>query len=184
MTFNTWEELYKHFGFYDEHCGTFDLRDRFDLTEEEEREFVSACYDLYEKHGFTDVFYQDTFPAPDFHGGKFEVIGRCTEETHDLETLPMWKIRFLEDGFEWEGFPEEICKDEIFEETLPSVKNYCKKDVDKMDIVVYDSEITQEQIKKAEQCLIDNGIDENEACTVLQALGYILLDAEFYPEDC
>ena len=106
MTFNTWEELYKHFGFYDEHCGTFDLRDRFDLTEEEEREFVSACFDLYEKHGFTDVFYQDTFPAPDFHGGKFEVIGRCTEETHDLETLPMWKIRFLEDGFEWECFPE------------------------------------------------------------------------------
>ena len=178
MTFNTWEELHEYFGLND------GARDRFDLTEEEEREFINACYNLYEKHGFTDVFYQDTFPAPDFHGGKFEVIGRCTEETHDLETLPMWKIRFLEDGFEWEGFPEEICKDEMFEETLPSVKNYCKKDVDKMDIVVYDSEITQEQIKKAEQCLIDNGIDEDDACVVLQALGYILLDTEFYPESC
>ena len=72
----------------------------------------------------------------------------------------------------------------MFEETLPSVKNYCKKNVDKMDIVVYDSEITQEQIKKAEQCLIDNGIDEDDACVVLQALGYILLDTEFYPESC
>ena len=36
---------------------------------------------------------------------------------------------------------------------------------------------------KAEQCLIDNGIDSDEACTVLQALGYILLDEELYPED-
>lgn len=32
----------------------------------------------------------------------------------------------------------------------------------------------------AEQCLIDNGIDEDEVETVLQALGYILLDTELY----
>lgn len=53
-----------------------------------------------------------------------------------------------------------------------------------MPITVYNTEITQEQIKRAEQCLIDNGIDEDEAYVVLQALGYILLDVEFYPEDC
>ena len=40
-----------------------------------------------------------------------------------------------------------------------------------------------EIIKKAEQCLIDNGIQEDEASTVLQALGYILLDKELYPEE-
>lgn len=38
------------------------------------------------------------------------------------------------------------------------------------------------KIKQAEQCLIDNGIDPEEAQTVLQALGYILLDEELYPE--
>lgn len=38
------------------------------------------------------------------------------------------------------------------------------------------------KIAKAEQCLIDNGIDKDEAQTVLQALGYILLDEELYPE--
>lgn len=40
--------------------------------------------------------------------------------------------------------------------------------------------ITQEQIQMAEQCLIDNGIEEDEVETVLQALGYILLDTELY----
>ena len=40
----------------------------------------------------------------------------------------------------------------------------------------------KEVIKKAEQCLIDNGIDVDEASTVLQALGYILLDTELYPK--
>ena len=41
-------------------------------------------------------------------------------------------------------------------------------------------EITRDKIKKAEQCLVDNGIDEDEAAVVLQALGYILLDKEIY----
>ena len=36
---------------------------------------------------------------------------------------------------------------------------------------------------KAEQCLIDNGIEPDEAPVVLQALGYILLDEELYPNE-
>lgn len=36
---------------------------------------------------------------------------------------------------------------------------------------------------KAEKCLIDNGIEPDEACVVLQVLGYILLDEELYPEE-
>lgn len=35
---------------------------------------------------------------------------------------------------------------------------------------------------KAEQCLVDNGIESDEAAVVLQALGYVLLDEELYPE--
>ena len=45
------------------------------------------------------------------------------------------------------------------------------------------TEITPEQITAAEQILIDNGIDEYEVDTVLQAVGYALLDTELYPED-
>ena len=37
-----------------------------------------------------------------------------------------------------------------------------------------------EKIRKAEQILIDNGIEEDEASTVLQAIGYALLDQDLY----
>lgn len=42
--------------------------------------------------------------------------------------------------------------------------------------------ISKEAIKKAERCLVDNGIEPDEAQTVLQALGYILMDQELYPD--
>lgn len=40
-----------------------------------------------------------------------------------------------------------------------------------------------ECIKKSEQVLVDNGIEEDEADTVLQAIGYTLLDTELYPDN-
>ncbi len=43
--------------------------------------------------------------------------------------------------------------------------------------------ISKEAIKKAEQVLIDNGIEADEAYIVLQAIGYVLLDEELYPEE-
>lgn len=43
-------------------------------------------------------------------------------------------------------------------------------------------EISEEAIKKTQQVLIDNGIEADEAETVLQAIGYTLLDAELYPQ--
>ena len=42
--------------------------------------------------------------------------------------------------------------------------------------------LTEAKIIKAEQVLIDNGIEAEEAPTVLQAIGYALLDAELYPD--
>jgi len=42
--------------------------------------------------------------------------------------------------------------------------------------------MNKEKIKKTESCLIDNGIEPDEVQIVLQALGYILLDTELYPE--
>lgn len=41
--------------------------------------------------------------------------------------------------------------------------------------------ITDAEINKALQILIDNGIDETEADTVLQAIGYALVDVELFP---
>lgn len=39
------------------------------------------------------------------------------------------------------------------------------------------------KIKKAIQCLVDNGIDPTEAEIVLQAIGYILMDVELFPDE-
>ena len=40
--------------------------------------------------------------------------------------------------------------------------------------------ISIDKIKSAEQILIDNGIDADEASAVLQALGFALLDKDLY----
>lgn len=45
-------------------------------------------------------------------------------------------------------------------------------------------EMDKLRIRKAEQILIDNGIEDDEAAVVLQAIGYALLDTELYPDDC
>lgn len=53
---------------------------------------------------------------------------------------------------------------------------------DESTIQLSRTEVSQNQIKDAEQVLIDNGIEEDEADAVLQALGYVLLDTELYPD--
>lgn len=40
--------------------------------------------------------------------------------------------------------------------------------------------LNKTKIDKAKQCLIDNGIEADEADTVLQALCYILMDEEIH----
>lgn len=73
-------------------------------------------------------------------------------------------------------------------EGLENGEKYIKEENDEGncndDEIVYDNEvvITKGIIEKAEQVLIDNGIEKDEACVVLQALGYVLFDGELYPE--
>lgn len=43
---------------------------------------------------------------------------------------------------------------------------------------ISDATLNREKIKKALQCLADNGIDKDECPIVLQALCYILMDTE------
>lgn len=49
--------------------------------------------------------------------------------------------------------------------------------------MVYNAKINVAKIKAAEKCLIDNGIDKEEAANVLQAIGYVLLDDELYYDE-
>lgn len=64
--------------------------------------------------------------------------------------------------------------------------SYCGQYELYAEIREYDMEpkpIDKRTLKKAEKVLVDNGIEEDEASTVLQALGYVLLDQELYPEE-
>jgi hypothetical protein len=49
-----------------------------------------------------------------------------------------------------------------------------------MAIKLNKTSVDKEDIKRAEQVLIDNGIDADEVGIVLQAVGYALLNTELY----
>lgn len=40
--------------------------------------------------------------------------------------------------------------------------------------------VGDDEIKRTEEILVDNGVDKDEVKIVLQALGYVLLDTELY----
>ncbi len=44
------------------------------------------------------------------------------------------------------------------------------------------ADLTPKKLEDANKCLADNGIEPDECETVLQALCYILLDLEIYPD--
>lgn len=62
------------------------------------------------------------------------------------------------------------------------IKNGVSEKLTEMQHVLLNEKRRTPQVNIADaiQCLIDNGIDPDEAETVLQALGYILLDAELF----
>lgn len=53
----------------------------------------------------------------------------------------------------------------------------------KKEIISVEKEITKGDINAALQILKDNGIENNKCETVLQAIGYALLDAELFPSE-
>lgn len=51
-----------------------------------------------------------------------------------------------------------------------------------MVIKVEKNEIDELAIEQCVQILIDNGVELDEADSVLQAIGYALIDTELYPD--
>ena len=103
-----WENLYKTYGLYNSN------KTRNDLTEDEERNFVNDCFDLYEHIGFTDTFGTPYTSEQKYVDMKFSVLDRVRDISQDqengvdLECLPMWNIQF-ENGDQMAAYPEEIC---------------------------------------------------------------------------
>ena len=73
--------------------------------------------------------------------------------------------------------PVKMCAWTDFSETYGCIWNLEKIHITSNCIT------SEDEIKKSEQVLIDNGIEKDEAQVVLQALGYTLLNIELYPEE-
>lgn len=97
---NTWDDMKKEFPV------------REIMTPEQEKEFVSHCFTLYEKEGFSKVFWTPYEDFNAFIGKKFSVLGRISDTEVDMEVLPMWRIRF-DNGRETNAYPEEIIPFEM-----------------------------------------------------------------------
>ena len=74
------------------------------------REYVGALSEAYEETGFCDTCKFCGCEGTEIYDNKpFRVLGRVSEDDGaDLETLPLWYIRF-DDGFETAAYPSEIC---------------------------------------------------------------------------
>lgn len=88
--------------------------ERDDMDEETEKRYVKDCFYLYEKEGFSSVFWTPYDDYNNRNGQKIEVIGRCNNENINLRYLPMWNIRFP-DGEVLVVGPEEIIPSEMKE---------------------------------------------------------------------
>lgn len=102
------------------------------------------------------------------------------EPEEGFYSCEIWK-----DGKLVQTYAENYYEDEV-SDLIIDAQNYVKailmKDTKrKGGIVVKRVEITSEDIVRSKQILIDNGIEEDEADSVLQALGYTLIDTELYP---
>lgn len=109
------EELYKKYGLDNLNKSMNNLsQNRSGLSENEERNFVNDCFNIYERIGFAETFETPYKEDSELAGMKFSVINRVKDITEDedegvdLAFLPMWNIK-LENGDTTFAFPEEIC---------------------------------------------------------------------------
>lgn len=90
------EELYKKYGLNNLNKSMDNLsQNRSGLSENEERNFVNDCFDIYERIGFAETFETPYFEDSKLAGMKFSVINRVKDITEDedegvdLAFLPM-----------------------------------------------------------------------------------------------
>lgn len=102
--------------------------DRDEMPQKMEEQFVEDCFHLYEKEGFSPVFWSPYSDFADRVGQQIEIIARCQADRNtDLSVLPMWRAKFP-DGFVTEVHPEEVIPSEmrangcrLFDEKKPAV---------------------------------------------------------------
>jgi len=149
---------------------------------------ISTAIKLLENRGYEILERNWTCDA-----GTIDIIAKQDEEVVFITV----KVR----SRYFDGFPEEAISRQRIKKlegiACAYLKNFdqeCKVRFDEIAVLVINDShtmvkhsvnITGEKletdvIKQAERCLIDNGISPDEAQTVLQALGYILLNKDLY----
>lgn len=103
----TWKELREKYPEIES-----DGESREYMTTEREKAFVNDCFLCYETEGFAKEFWSPYSKNEERKGQHFEVTSRCTTEDCDLDSLPMWHIRFA-DGTTMCAYPEEIILSEM-----------------------------------------------------------------------
>lgn len=98
---NPWEDLQNKYPM-----------EREEMDDETEKSFVEDCFTLYEKEGFSPVYWSPFTDHKKREGQKIEIVGRCTIEDEDLCVLPMWKAKFP-DGEIIHVYPEEVIPSEM-----------------------------------------------------------------------
>lgn len=97
--------------------------DRYDMSEEREREFVKNCFNLYEIEGFNNIFWtpwEDDENVNELVGQKIISVVRSSEERNDLCVFPLWDIK-LESGEERTVYPEELIPSEMRKAGCPKM---------------------------------------------------------------
>lgn len=96
-----------------------------------------------------------------------------------------YTCEFMRDGVSVMVYAENYYEDELsslITDAFHHITTYILKKEEKgAGIAVRRTNITPEDIKRTKQVLIDNGIEEDEVDSVLQAIGYTLIDTELYP---
>lgn len=79
------------------------------LIEEEEIEWVNACYEYFETERSPRETYEPTYPDKAwFAGREFEIVERIPVDDpgYDISVLPMWRIKIGSEILP--AYPEEI----------------------------------------------------------------------------
>lgn len=100
------------------------------------------------------------------------------------------KIRLRNDGFQeisesMEGLENQEIPEISIPQKEPVAFAYFFGYSSQMNWALFcvsENSVSLTKIEKAKQCLVDNGIEKEEAETVLQAICYILKDEEIFPD--
>lgn len=159
-----------------ETINSYQIMHKKQVEKEKKAELNSAMIELLKtKKDYMVIFPEGTYVSLEFCGEKNK------EELYEIYTTS-------ECGFKraWVHSTPQNCETEYTEftefsnEEMEMLLEMAKKNLP-MKVKLNKDNVSVEDIKSAKQVLIDNGIEEDEADVVLQAIGYTLLDTELYP---